>query len=209
MHEYFIFGTTQLSNRLHFSFPDLVSIKVKHLQRPCEQGENLSCPSMVSSSQLITSQPQSPVSRAVIKLCLNKATLCTAPTCSRHKRLPPVMIGIPQMFDSELSLGRKVSVAAIQVPSLSSSSVYSHNLHFVMAYGQLRTWCYSHHFKPRSQWQMLPHSTTARRPCIINCLSKQQANIKEQFALKRIKKKKPEILLTRKSSSQYTLPLTL
>lgn len=31
-------------------------------------------------------------------------------------------------------------MAAIQVPSLSSSAVYSHNLHFVMAYGQLCTY---------------------------------------------------------------------
>lgn len=33
---------------------------------------------MANSSLLITREPQSPVSRAVIKLCLNKATLCKA-----------------------------------------------------------------------------------------------------------------------------------
>lgn len=132
-----------------------------------EQRENLGFPSMANSSQLITSQPQSLVSRAVIKLGLNKATLGRALTCSQHKPLPPVMIGIPQMFDFELRLGRRVSVAAIQVPSSSSSSIYPHNLHFVMAYGQLCPWFYSHHFKPRSQRQMLPNSTTGRRPQII------------------------------------------
>lgn len=51
-------------------------------------------------------------------------------------------------------------------------------------------------------WQEAPHHQTVSQS--------KQANIKEQFAPEIIKKKKmPEILLTRKSSSQYTLPLTL
>lgn len=50
-------------------------------------------------------------------------------------------------------------------------------------------------------WQEAPHHRTVSQG--------KQANIKELFALEIIILKMPKILLTRKSSSQYTLPLTL
>lgn len=129
------------------------------------------------------------------------------------------MIGIPQMFDFEL--GRRAFVAAIQVPSLSSSAVYSHNLHFVMAYGQLCTYVLgfiattSNYGSDSVFMELVVNATlipalAEGRPRRVNHVSKQTTQYKRTiWSKKKIMKKMPKVLLTRKSSSQYTLPLTL
>lgn len=99
------------------------------------------------------------------------------------------MIGIPQMFDFEL--GRRAFVAAIQVPGLSSSAVYSHNLYFVMAYGQLCTWFHSHHYGSDSVFTELvvnaPLILALAEGCPrrVNQLSKQTTQYKRTIWSKR------------------------
>lgn len=124
-------------------------------------------------------QPQSPVSRAVIKLGPNKATLCRALSAPSTNLSPLLWLGFPRCLTSSSALAGR-SLAAIQAPGSSSSSVYPHNLHSGMADGQFVlafTATTSDKESVADASQFHHHQTVSQS---------KQTNIKEQFALERI-----------------------